>query len=91
MFIVIFLRSNVISITFFYLTSFYLWQRCYTSDMDERYPVEVLRGVPGSMLLLSASSNWKLCCSSSFSSESFEEISPESLWEVCDPLAINHL
>lgn len=59
--------------------------------MDEWYPVEVLRGVPGSMLLVSASRKWKLCCSLSFSSESYAEISPESLWEVCDPLAINHL
>ncbi|MCD7460950.1 putative GTP diphosphokinase rsh1, chloroplastic [Datura stramonium] len=59
--------------------------RCYTSDMDERYPVEALRGVPGSMVLLSASSKWKLCCSLSFSSESYEETSPESLWEDLKP------
>ncbi|KAL3360251.1 hypothetical protein AABB24_016643 [Solanum stoloniferum] len=59
--------------------------RCYTSDMDECYPVEILRGVPSSMLLLSASSKWRLCCSLSFYSESYVEISPESLWEDLKP------
>ncbi|KAK3005074.1 hypothetical protein RJ639_016380 [Escallonia herrerae] len=32
-----------------------------------------------------ACSNWKLCCSSSFSSESYDEVSPESLWEDLSP------
>nr|XP_016476530.1 PREDICTED: putative GTP diphosphokinase RSH1, chloroplastic isoform X1 [Nicotiana tabacum] len=59
--------------------------RCYTSDMDERYSDEALQAVPGSRLLLTTSSKWKLCCSLSFSSESCEEISPESLWEGLIP------
>ncbi|XP_070044027.1 putative GTP diphosphokinase RSH1, chloroplastic isoform X3 [Nicotiana tomentosiformis] len=59
--------------------------RCYTSDVDERYSDEALQGVPASRLLLSTSSKWKLCCSLSFSSESCEEISPESLWEDLIP------
>ncbi|KAK2965205.1 hypothetical protein RJ640_019960 [Escallonia rubra] len=32
-----------------------------------------------------ACSNWKLRCSSSFSSESYDEVSPESLWEDLSP------
>lgn len=76
----------------FDLSIFYLCQRCNAHDIGGWNPGEDSGIVHphtllSSRLIHSTSCKWKLRCSSSFSSkpsEEITEISPESLWEVCD-------
>ncbi|KAK3004676.1 hypothetical protein RJ639_018702 [Escallonia herrerae] len=71
------------------VTIYSLCQRCEALDTGGWVSDEISDFLLLRRLLRSSSrhacSNWKLCCSSSFSSESYDEVSPESLWEDLSP------
>ncbi|KAA8549136.1 hypothetical protein F0562_000820 [Nyssa sinensis] len=55
---------------------------CYATEAsDFGFPRRLLR----SSLFHVACKKWQLCCSSSISSESYDEVSPEKLWEGLKP------
>uniref|UniRef100_A0A5B7AKY2 Putative GTP diphosphokinase RSH1, chloroplastic n=1 Tax=Davidia involucrata TaxID=16924 RepID=A0A5B7AKY2_DAVIN len=64
--------------------------RCVAPDVGGWYSTEASDfGFPGRLLRSSlfhvACKKWQLCCSSSFSSESYDEVSPEKFWEDLEP------
>uniref|UniRef100_A0A5B7AH76 Putative GTP diphosphokinase RSH1, chloroplastic n=1 Tax=Davidia involucrata TaxID=16924 RepID=A0A5B7AH76_DAVIN len=64
--------------------------RCVAPDVGGWYSTEASDfGFPGRLLRSSlfhvACKKWQLCCSSSVSSESYDEVSPEKFWEDLEP------